>query len=163
MKIDRISDTGVAADGAFLLHVVGIKPEFLWYVSECVNPNTNYTATLKVLLTNIFAHIILFYALFKDASLAVTISNVTVCEDPIANLTVTFVPAETIQKVEWEPEICLKSTEEVTINIETLKGFPITYNISFGDGSVVVAEEIITAPGKLSSNNESLIRLFSLS
>jgi hypothetical protein len=59
--------------------------------------------------------------------------NTTSCQEPIENLNVTMTVPITVQRPEWEPDMFIANDEILTVTMETTRGLPILYNVSWGD------------------------------
>ena len=115
--------SGFASDGVHLVRFLGVKPDFLWYEYLCTDANSEVVAELSLDLGG------------------PKIENSTQCQNPIENMDISILPAETEQKPEWEPNIYMKSTETYIINIVTSNGLPITRSVKVG--SIVEILEIV--------------------
>ena len=71
-----------------------------------------------------------------DAAETIKLENITKCQDPIENMEVEMIPANTIQRPEWLPDIYLKNNENLAVKITTTKGLPIQFNISYDGNSI---------------------------
>ena len=71
-----------------------------------------------------------------DSAETMKLENVTKCQDPIENMVVEMIPADTIQMPEWLPDIYLKNNENLEVKITTTKGLPIQFNISYDGNSI---------------------------
>ena len=117
-KIDKDADTGFVSNGAHYIRFVGVKPEFLWFENTCTDAHSDVIVELA------------------DAAETIKLENITKCQDPIENMEVEMIPADTIQRPEWLPDIYLKNNENLEVKITTTKGLPIQFNISY-DGNLI--------------------------
>ena len=117
-KIDKDADTGFVSNGAHYIRFVGVKPEFLWFENICTDAHSDVIAELA------------------DSAETMKLENITKCQDPIENMVVEMIPADTIQMPEWLPDIYLKNNENLEVKITTTKGLPIQFKISYDGNSI---------------------------
>ena len=127
LKVDRLASTSESAAGAYFVRFGLSKPEFVFFTTQCTEPNQNYTAKLDDLDTATESP-----------------SNTTVCQTPIDGMALELVAEATIQKPEWEPDIYLKIGEKLTGIITTDQGLPITLIKDFKDGADEQITELVT-------------------